>query len=156
AISLENSLLFEERSKAEATVGFLARVGEVLVGSLNYTSTLIRVAEVGLPFLADWCIVHVRGDGEFFRICTVYVDAAKDELLRRARDQLADSWAALRPLREVLETGQFVVLPDVTGEVLDRCDCDAEIIEFTKKLGTRTAMILPLKARGRTFGVLTF
>src|SRR5262249_12107288 len=51
AISLENSLLFEERSRAEATVGFLARAGEVLVGSLNYTSTLIRVAEVGLPFL---------------------------------------------------------------------------------------------------------
>src|SRR5262249_2474368 len=75
AISLENSLLFEERKRSEDAVGFLAKAGEVLVESLDYATTLAGAAELGVPFLADWCSVHVVGEaGETTRMAAAHVD----------------------------------------------------------------------------------
>jgi predicted ATPase/signal transduction histidine kinase len=157
AISLENSLLFEAHQRSEAAIGLLARAGEVLVESLDYETTLNRVAETGVPFLADWCSVHVVDEtGEIRRVGTAHVDSAKGELLRASREAQASSWGSAWAARHVIDTGNPVVIPEVTDEVLRQFGFEGRTIDLVRRLGTRTAMLLPLRARGRTFGVLTF
>jgi predicted ATPase/signal transduction histidine kinase len=157
AISLENSLLFEERKRSEATAGFLARAGDVLVGSLNYETTLSRVAEIAVPFLADWCSVHVLDEtGEMKRVATAHVDPEKRELFRESREHYVARWNAPTSARQVLEEGKPLLAKDVTEEAFKQAGCDVGTIDLLRRLGTRTAMVLPLRARGRTFGALAF
>jgi signal transduction histidine kinase len=42
----------------------------------------------------------------------------------------------------------------VTDEILRQHGCEGDIIELIRRLGTSTALMVPLRARGRTFGVL--
>src|ERR671927_486335 len=41
---------------AEDGLRFLADAGEVLAASLDWETTLVRVAHLAIPTLADWCI----------------------------------------------------------------------------------------------------
>ncbi|HYI02708.1 hypothetical protein [Hyalangium sp.] len=63
---LENSPLFEklhveveERRRAERAVRFLAESSMAVAESLDYETTLSRVARLAVPFLADCCMVLV-------------------------------------------------------------------------------------------------
>ncbi|MDQ3835293.1 MAG: PAS domain S-box protein, partial [Actinomycetota bacterium] len=46
-----------ERKKNEETQRFLAEAGASLSSSLDYRSTLSRMAHLAVPYLADWCAV---------------------------------------------------------------------------------------------------
>ncbi|WP_233583295.1 PAS domain S-box protein, partial [Corallococcus sp. CA053C] len=52
-----------ERKRMELSQRFLAEAGRELVTSLDYETTLQRVAELAVPGLADLCAVFVRSDG---------------------------------------------------------------------------------------------
>lgn len=54
-----------ERKRAEEGQRFLSEAGRVLASSLDYATTLRAVAELAVPTLGDWCIVHVLpGEGQ--------------------------------------------------------------------------------------------
>jgi signal transduction histidine kinase len=157
AISLENSLLFEERKKAEAAAGFLARAGEVLVESLDYQTMLAKAAEIGVPFLADWCTVQVLDeDGELRPVGAAHVDPNKSRMLGQVLEREATTWKWRVAAGTVLGAGRALLIPEVTEEVLHQYGCEEELLDLIRRLGTRTAMMLPLRARGRAFGVITF
>src|SRR5690606_23604989 len=42
---------------------FLARAVEELASSLDYTTTLRKVAELAVPTIADWCAVDIVENG---------------------------------------------------------------------------------------------
>jgi hypothetical protein len=68
-------------------VRFLAEAGEALAASLEWEETLVRVARLAVPALADWCIVDVL-DEDGVTIKQVAVSAAdpeKEDLLREMR-----------------------------------------------------------------------
>ena len=84
----------EARRAAEAArdrLSFLAQAGEVLVESLDYRSTLRRVAEVAVPRLADWCAVHVLDEhGELEEVAVSHSDPARLELARELQRRFPD------------------------------------------------------------------
>lgn len=51
-----------EQKRAESEQRFLAEVGSVLSGSLDYEETLARIAELAVRDVADFCIVEVIED----------------------------------------------------------------------------------------------
>src|SRR5919202_409866 len=51
-----------ERKQAEAAQRFLTRASKELGTSLDYQTTLARVADLAVPFLADGCIVQIVKD----------------------------------------------------------------------------------------------
>src|SRR5262249_6190830 len=79
----------------------------------------------------------------------------KEDLLHEARNRFAAKWLLPGPAPRLFDEGSALVIPDVTDEALKQHGCDAENIELLRRLGTRSLMLLPLRARGRTFGVLT-
>ena len=78
-------MIARERLSAEQGVRFLAEAGEALAESLDWEETLVQVARLAVPALADWCIVDVlEEDGvtitQVAVACLLYTSDAADEL----------------------------------------------------------------------------
>jgi PAS domain-containing protein len=81
----------QARRTAEVAAGrsaFLTQAGRVLSASLDYETTLARVARLATPTLADLCIVDVLADdGSIRRVAAVHADPEGqpviDELARK-------------------------------------------------------------------------
>lgn len=76
---------------ADAGVRFLAEAGEALAASLDREATLVRVAHLAIPTLADWCIVDVlESDGAtIHQVAVAAVDPAKEGPAARDADALS-------------------------------------------------------------------
>jgi predicted ATPase/signal transduction histidine kinase len=163
AIALENSLLFEklnveieERRRAESAVRFLADASVLLAESLDYQTTLRCLSRLVVPTLADWCIVDmVTEDGQIQRLAGIHVDPRKERLLRELSERYPPAWSSPQPASRVLASGAPLLLPAVTDDVLRSHGRDAGNIRLICELGTTSAMIVPLIARGKTLGALT-
>ncbi|WP_338050584.1 AAA family ATPase [Pyxidicoccus caerfyrddinensis] len=156
AVSLENSLLFEERKRAEATVRFLAEASAILAESLGFEATLAKVARLAVPFLADWCVIDVAANGNFKRVAGFHADAAKEEVLRELAARYPPGWDSPQPAGRVLRTGEPLLLPELPDTLLETTVHDAKHAELIRALGTHTAIAVPLIAHGRTLGAMTF
>ena len=77
-----------DSKKSEQRQRFLAEAGQVLASSLDYQQTLQRVAQLTVPWLADWCAVDMPGEqGGLEQVALAHVDPAKiamaEDLRRR-------------------------------------------------------------------------
>jgi PAS domain S-box-containing protein len=105
-----------ERKHAERIAAFMAEASAVLASSLDYRSTLARVALLMVPLLGDHCFVDLRtGDRNYERL------AAIDQGSETPLDLAAS-------IREVIATGKAKLFGD--GEA--------------RALGIRAALIVPL------------
>src|SRR3954469_3625316 len=131
---------------AREALEFLARAGAVLADSLNYEQTLAHVVELVVPEIADWCGVYIAdGDGEEREITSRHADPELERILveiRRRRRADSDSSESLR----VLATGRSILATDVLEAPRDLAPAERAGVE---RLGARSYMIVPLRARGR-------
>ena len=69
-----------EHKRAEEALRFLAQASTVLASSLDYQATLDRVAQLAVPWLADWALVDmVEPDGSTRLLALTHQDPAKVE-----------------------------------------------------------------------------
>jgi PAS domain S-box-containing protein len=136
---------------------FLAEATALLASSLDYDATLQQVAALAVPTLADWCAIDMRDgdDGRVRRLAIKHADPAKEQLAR-------ELWAKYPPragdpgLMAVLDTAQPLLASAITDEQLEQGARDPEHLRVLRELGLRSAMVVPLVARGRTLGAMTF
>ena len=141
-----------ERRRLEREQRFLAEVGAALGQSLDHEETLIRVAQLVVRDLADCCIVDLlEEDGRATRFKVLHRDPAMASFCRRLEQVRPD-----RPsfVREVFETGEPVLHAEVAPEFLASIAQNEEHLAVLRALGPRTAMVVPLPARGRILGTL--
>ncbi|WP_158501964.1 AAA family ATPase [Vitiosangium sp. GDMCC 1.1324] len=166
AISLENSLLFEqsrieveERKRAEKSVRYLAEWSLALAESLDFETTLAKVARSVVPFLADWCVVTVlEKDGRIRPVTLAHVEPTKEVFLRELMEKYPPSWDTQDPLTHVLRTGKPFLLPDIDESRLEEVNPgrDATFLELLRAATLRTCMVIPLVARSKTLGAIIF
>src|SRR5207302_1609351 len=77
---LRRALELAEAARTHAT--FLAEASELLSTSLDYPSTLARVARLPVPKLSDWCVVEVTNPGGDGELAVAHVDPKKEQALR--------------------------------------------------------------------------
>ncbi|MEP7188937.1 MAG: histidine kinase N-terminal 7TM domain-containing protein, partial [Roseiflexaceae bacterium] len=66
---------------AETTQHFLAEASKLLASSLDYETTLVHVAQLAIPQLADWCMIHLIDDNYALRrVALTFADPAKQPL----------------------------------------------------------------------------
>ena len=130
---------------------FLAHTGEVLGRSLDPAETLRDVAALLVPQLADWCGVHLVGPGG--RIERVAV--AGREPLADALERLYLGSRGTGVADTVLADGEPLLVPEVTDELLRRGSVDEAHLAALRGAQLRSVAMLPLRAGGRTIGVLT-
>ncbi len=140
----------EQREQA-----FLADASAVLSTSLDYSVTLRQISDWLVPTLADWVALYM-------------LDAAghMQQLFMRhrspEREMLALEWQEQHPLspersaalRQVLSSGQPLLMPQLTKTYLDATVYSADQRSRIHELGLSSFLLVPLLARGRTLGVL--
>jgi PAS domain S-box-containing protein len=146
-----------ERKRVEKAQAFLAQAGEVLTGSLDYERTLKELARLAIQGMADWCTVAVKGDKGLTVRAAAHADPAQEpktqELLRVLP---AEETRLTRGIGQVVRTGQSELCPDTLEAAWVRSALGVDSPERFMALRARSYMCVPLKARGETFGAITF
>lgn len=147
--------LRESRERSE----FLAEAGAILASSLDYPTTLAALARLAVPYLGDWCLVDVIEDGgSIRRVAVAHVDPGKAGLAETIGAAPHYRWDpdAATGVPMVLRTGRPAIVSEITDEQIEAVRADSAFIETLKAVGPRSYMCVPLAARGRTLGAITF
>jgi HAMP domain-containing protein len=104
-----------ERERADRRLRFLADASSHLAASLDYSTTLERVAWLAVPMLADWCLVDiVEDDGEIVRVEVAHSDRSRSDDAAELRKYPPDRWAT-EGISKVMRTG----VPELIHELPD-------------------------------------
>jgi PAS domain S-box-containing protein len=143
--------------KREEGQRFLAQSSKELVSTLDYQSTLSRIAEMAVPKLADWCTVDVlEPDGSLRLLAVAHSDPTKVQWAREFRRKFPIDMSAQAGIPNIIRTGRSELYPTIEPEMLEEANLDEEQLEVIRQLKLSSLMMVPLVARGRTHGVLSF
>jgi PAS domain S-box-containing protein len=147
----------EEILRSEEAQRFLAEASNVLSSSLDYRETLSSVARLAVPTLADWCAVDIlEVAGSLERLAVEHPDPEKVQLAYELERRYPPDPDAPGGLHHVLRTGEPEMMAEIPEEFVEQAARDEEHRELLRKLGLRSYMIVPLVARGRTLGAISF
>jgi PAS domain S-box-containing protein len=145
------------RKRSEEAFHYLSEANAVLASSLDYEATLGSVARLVVPQLADWCAVSIlEQDGSFRQLAVAHVDPAKVELARELNRRYPTDPNAPTGTPNVVRTGRSELVSEISDDLLAAIVVDAEQLRIARELGLKSAMTVPLSARGRTLGTISF
>lgn len=144
-----------ERTRSARLQNLLADASTLLASSLDYTDTLDGIANCAIPLLAEWCRIFLTvEDGRLRPIAEAYIDSKPAE--RRERARLAQPLAAdsEHPAAVAFRTGEPVLLTGFDDETLALLRRTSG--EFPVRGTPQSWLAIPLAARGRRIGAMTF
>ncbi len=150
----------EERARASAArLALIAEAGavtgETLGSGAGEDAALQRLAEAVVPVLGDWVIVSLAGaDGRMRDVGSWHTDPARRGAVARYAALRLASIPPDAPVLRALASGRTLTVPDV-GATIGRNLPPGEVSDVFWTLDPRTAVTLPLAARGRTLGALS-
>ena len=140
--------------RAERAQRFLSESTAVLSSSLDPEQVLGQVAVLAVPAVADWLFIDLLGELGVERVAVQHSDP---QLVKRAealhRDSPPDR-RALGGVRNVLRTGRSELHSDLPGELAEAADRTTHF-RLAREFRMRSAIVVPMIARGRTLGALT-
>ena len=141
----------------EEGVRFLAEAGEALATSLDWEETLVHVARLAVPALADWCIVDVLDeDGVTIKqVAVSATDAEKEDLLRELRELYPPTLDSPQPAAQAVRSGEPAVFLEFDPDSLRSTTRDERHFELISRLEPTSTIAVPLVARNRIIGALT-
>jgi PAS domain S-box-containing protein len=145
-----------QAERAQERLAFLATASDLLSETLDYSETLKQVASLAVPGLADWCGIDVLESGRVLNVAMAHADPAKAELAQRLNRDYPQDPEARSGAPQVLRTGKCELYHEMSDADLIAPAQDDEHRQILRELGLRSAMIVPLAARGRTFGAISF
>ena len=157
ASALHIAHLYAERAAAANRATFLARAGALLSSSLDVNATLSQVAALAVPHIADWCAIHlVRKDGVIEPLAVAHVNPEKIKWAESLREKYPPDQSGRSGVSLVIRTGEPQIIPVVTQEMLEAGAQDAEHLRILREMEIVSALTIPMTARGRTVGAITF
>jgi signal transduction histidine kinase len=149
------------RADAEASrqrALFLGEASALLGSSLEWTETLASVARLAVPAVADWCCVEgtegLATGGP--PLAVAHSDPARIARALAWRRRWPPDPAAPGGPCAVVRTGRPELWPEITDALLEAYLIDPEQLRAAREIGMTSVMIVPLTARGRTLGAITF
>jgi len=154
---LEASVARAEVEAAQRRQALLVEASEVLAGSLDYETTLATVARLAVKAMADWCVVYILDeDGAIQRLGAACADPEREPLVQRLLAMPPPAPDAAAGVAQVLRTGQPVLYDALPAPLQAAPDRDPEYFALLDRLGRSALLIVPLVARGRTLGAISF
>jgi len=147
----------EQAEAAQQRLAFLAEATSILSMSLSYERTLEKLAALAVPRLADWCIIYaLEEDGTISRLAMRHADPAKVDLAA-AIEELPLDPGAEGGVPGVIRTGEPVLVEAASEAELSVDSRNPErLLELIRPIGITSWICVPLTARGRTFGAISF
>ncbi|HEY0737450.1 MAG TPA: ATP-binding protein [Herpetosiphonaceae bacterium] len=142
---------------ARQRLALLSEVSATLTSLLDYETTLRSVARLAVPVLADFCFFDVVRDGTSIeRVAWAHNDPAQqaffDQVWRYTPPQISSN----HPVARAIRTGVTEFVPAIDDAWLQQTASSAEHLDFIRRLAPHAAMYVPVVARERKIGALTF
>lgn len=146
----------QEAAERQAKLTFLAEASAELASSLDYESTLARVAQLAVPTFADWCAIDLVKDNRLRRLAVAHVDPAKVAYAHELAERYPSDPDSASGAWQVIRTGRSELIAEITDEMLVAGARDEEHLRIARELALCSVVTVPLIARGRTLGVITW
>ena len=141
----------EQRGR-EQQLRFLADAGRVLGGSLDWEQTFPEIARLVAGTLADWCAIEVlEGDGSVRVAAFAHADAD----LQRLGEGLVREYPPSGRLRGALASGEAELRVELSDDEVAAAGRNPEHLGALLDLGLRSALSVPMIARGRVVGAIS-
>jgi signal transduction histidine kinase len=149
--------LAEYAESARRRSAFLAEAGRLLAQSVDQASTLLALTKLALPTLDAWCIVDILEEGgAIHRLGIYHPDPEKQKLAQQLEatwlPQSADPFGAPAMLRDA----RTVAITKDIEATLAASAHGAENLHILRQLGIGSLLTVPLVARKRLLGAITF
>ena len=147
----------ELRESAERT-RFLAEASRVLANSLDMDSTLRSVAQLAVPLLGDYCIIHLTEEnGKHRGVAAAHADPAKEPLVHELEEHYGpEPDHPTSFVSQAIRSGQRLVVGEVADEHLVSIAHTPEELETFRALRPTAGLFVPLAARGHALGAIAF
>jgi PAS domain S-box-containing protein len=161
-IELAQALEREREARAAAEIAeqrarFLAEASALLDASLDYETTLQNVARLVVANMADWCGVDVVEQNEPFRpVAVAHRDPKKVEFANALRERYPPDFDSETGVPQVIRSGRSELYAQIPSELVEAQARDDEHLRLIRELDLNSVMIVPMVARGRTLGAITF
>jgi serine phosphatase RsbU (regulator of sigma subunit)/PAS domain-containing protein len=144
----------QERAERSAQrLAILAQVSAELAGTLDAQTATAHLPRLVVPALADYCVVTVVDpDGRPRDVGSWHPDPDARDLLRRYAAVRLETMPTVSPVARALLSGE--VVREVGPAVVEMLP-PGEARDLLTRLAPRSAVVLPLRGRGRTLGLLT-
>jgi PAS domain S-box-containing protein len=145
------------RKVAEERLQLLNAVSTLLVSSLDHEITLQEIARLLVPAQADYCRIALVDNQQQIKEITVnHVDPEKNKLVQALYEQYKDRTRSTHGLQKLLATGQAELISMISQDILDSTRDNPTLFALVDTLSLRSYMGVPLIARGKTIGAITF
>jgi PAS domain S-box-containing protein len=137
---------------------FLVAASRLLDSSLDPTETARTIVSTAVPELAELCLIDFRrADGWLGDSVVAGKDPEMAARLERIRREKPLDPGGEHPVAQVLRLNQPMVWRDLTApEVVDKIAQNNEHLQLMRDAGYNSAAVVPLVARGRSLGALSF
>lgn len=146
-----------EHRREEDRRRFLNEASTLLASSLEYGPTLASIARLAVPTIADWCAVDIleRG-GNLARLAVAHVNPAKVRFAQEVEARYPSDPTSPNSVQSIVRSGKPLLMEEIPETILIAAAVDEEHLRLIQELGLKSAMVVPLRARGKTFGAITF
>jgi PAS domain S-box-containing protein len=156
AVGATASVLAVER-RARVRADFLDRASRLIEAPPEPRAMLDQIVRIAVPDMAELCIVDLLADDGQLRGAAVFAsDPRTAEALHATRQQSPLSLDSAHPVAEAARTGGSLLLPELPERELRRYASSEEHLRLMLRLRYTSAVVVPLVARGRPLGVLSF
>ena len=137
---------------------FLVAASRLLDSSLDPVETARTIVSTAVPELADLCLIDFRRpDGWLGDTVVAGANPEMAARLERIRREQPLDRGGEHPVAQVLRLNQPMIWRDLKApEVVDKVSQGSEHLQLMQDAGYNSAAVVPLVARGRTLGALSF
>ncbi|MEO7085370.1 MAG: ATP-binding protein [Gemmatimonadaceae bacterium] len=155
--SLASSHALETVTKTSARQQFLAEASQILAASLSDQTLLAGLARHCVPTLADYCTIHVaEEDGSIRRMETAHYDPKMESVVRSLVNRYEYRIDADGDVPSVMRSRKPTMISRIELDAVLKTAKDADVAELVRQVRPSSFMCVPLVARGRAFGAMSF
>ncbi len=154
ASALNRLELNEQNRREKQRLAFLAEASAMLASSLDYESTLERVAQLAVSQVAGWCTVHVAENGNLARLVVAHADPTMGTLAAEYERRYPEQIAPEHGVGKVFSTGVPEIVPMIAEQMLAAAAKDEEHLRLLQRFEFSSSIVVPLRARETVLGAI--
>ncbi len=163
SVAIENARLYQlehearlREAEARARLQNLVEAGTAMAAAFETGGILTALTGGASRRICDYSVAFMLGpDGTIAHAVGAHRDAARYGAVERmARAHLPEIDSPDSLAAQVIRTAEPVLIPQVLEGQLERVMAPGEQLELARELGFDSVIVVPIAARGRTFGAL--
>ena len=158
ALALNRARLLEAERQASKRLRLLAKIGDLLPATIEFDAILEKAVTIAIPEFADSCSLHLLTDDKDTPTKHVVARTTQVEIARlnRFNQKHPIDINTAHIVGLVIRSGKPMFIPEITDDQIDRSSLDSKSKSMIKQIGIHSVITVPLIARDKTLGVLTF